>query len=117
MGFFASSGILNQRGFFSAPTAAEAPPPPPPPSGIPASTQTIIVTNSQDGNWDYTYEKNPDYPVWEAVDRNLELQGTWRIRNSETNEEINNPSSDPNFIPTSGWTKDGSPFSITITAA
>ena len=40
MGFFASSGILNQRGFFSAPVSAA---PPPAPSGIPTSTQTIYL--------------------------------------------------------------------------
>ena len=48
MGFFASSGILNQRGFFSPPTAAEAPPPPPPPSGITiATTSNVRVNYSQ----------------------------------------------------------------------
>jgi len=42
MGFFASSGILNQRGFFSAPVSAA-----PPPSGIPvASTNSIILTGN-----------------------------------------------------------------------
>ena len=55
MGFFASTGILNQRGFFSPPTAAEAPPPPPPPSGIVvASTNQIVVTNAGSFNGTYT---------------------------------------------------------------
>ena len=44
MGFFASSGILNQRGFFSAPVSAA-------PSGIPvASTASIVIGNAGAGN-------------------------------------------------------------------
>ena len=43
MGFFASSGILNSRGFFSAPVSAA----PPAPSGIPvASTASIVIGNA-----------------------------------------------------------------------
>ena len=39
MGFFASSGILNRRGFFSAPVSAA----PPAPSGIPVATSVVNV--------------------------------------------------------------------------
>lgn len=94
------------------------------PRGIPvAGTNSVIVTNSQDGNWDYTYVKDPVYPLWEAVNRQLFYSNQlrmWRMRNLETPGlalELHNPSTNTNFIPTSGWTKDGSPFSITITAA
>ena len=53
MGFFSSSGILNQRGFFSPPTTAEASPPPPPPSGIPvALTLEILVSGLTQQNSD-----------------------------------------------------------------
>ena len=49
MGFFASSGILNQRGFFSAPVSAA----PPAPSGIPvASTLEILVSGLTQQNSD-----------------------------------------------------------------
>ena len=84
------------------------------PSGIPASTQIIIVTGSND--FDNTYIKSGT--VWYASDREIALvSGFWRIRNSETNQELNNPSSDANYIPTTGWTENGSPYAITITAA
>ena len=47
MGFFASSGILNRRGFFSAPVSAA----PPGPSGIPvASTASVVIGNAGAGN-------------------------------------------------------------------
>ena len=84
------------------------------PSGIPVSTQTIIVTGSND--FDDTYIKSGT--VWYAYDREIStFVGFWRIRNSETNQELNNPSSDANYIPTTGWTENGSPYAITITAA
>jgi len=41
MGFFASSGILNRRGFFSAPVSAA----PPGPSGISVADAATIVIN------------------------------------------------------------------------
>ena len=83
------------------------------PSGIPVSTQTIIVTGSND--FDETYTKSGT--VWYAPDREILFSGFWRIRNSETNQELNNPSSDANYIPTTGWTENGSPYAITLTAA
>ena len=98
-------GITNAR---KPPSGGAAP------SGIPASTQTIIVTGSND--FDDTYTKSG--PVWSAPDRDISIfAGFWRIRNSETNQELNNPSSDANYIPTTGWTENGSPYAITITAA
>jgi hypothetical protein len=84
------------------------------PSGISVSTQTIIVTGSND--FDETYTKSG--AAWFAPDREISLfSGFWRIRNNETNQELNNPSSDANYIPTTGWTENGSPYAITITAA
>lgn len=52
MGFFASTGILNQRGFFSAPVSAA----PPAPSGIPvASTASVVISGN--GFFNGTYAK------------------------------------------------------------
>ena len=57
MGFFASSGILNSRGFFSAPVSAV----PPPPSGIPvADTYSINLVDP-----DYAYLSG-NYPFTDA---------------------------------------------------
>jgi len=87
------------------------------PSGIPASTQTIIVTNA--GSFSSTYTNTiPNIYWFGGGDLDFEfLVTSWRFRNSETNAEINNPSSDANYIPTTGWTQNGSPIAITITAA
>ena len=62
MGFFASSGILNRRGFFSAPVAAA----PPAPSGIVFSTTSNVTVNY--ATYPYTLAK----------------QGTFTNNNSET---------------------------------
>jgi hypothetical protein len=86
------------------------------PSGIPVSTQTIIVTNA--GSFNATYTNVVPTIVWSNDgDLALELNPTWRLRNSETNAELNNASSDANYIPTTGWTQNGSPIAITLTAA
>ena len=59
MGFFASSGILNRRGFFSAPVSAA-------PSGIPvASTANVVISNAPQGqfvsmNGTYVKKVNPE---------------------------------------------------------
>ena len=123
MGFFASSGILNQRGFFSAPVSAA----PPAPSGIPvAGADNILITTN---TFSYIFEKNLDqqrYQYLEGCDDegcairiflliyNRFNQGTpWSLYDS--NEDViisENPSVNPDFIPTSGWSP-----SITITAA
>jgi hypothetical protein len=89
----------------------------PAPSGIPASTQTIILTNA--GSFDATYTNVVPTFVWDnGGDLILEFNGiAWRFRNSDTNAELNNPSSDANYIPTTGWTQNGSPITITLTAA
>jgi hypothetical protein len=87
------------------------------PSGIPVSTQTIIVTNA--GSFNATYTNVIPTIYWDnGGDLALEFLGTaWRFRNSDTNAELNNTSSDANYIPTTGWTENGSPIAITITAA
>ena len=87
------------------------------PSGIPASTQTIIVTNNADFNSTYINQIPTIY--WDnGGDLDLEFLVTaWRFKNTETNAELNNTSSDANYIPTTGWTQNGSPVTITITAA
>ena len=87
------------------------------PSGIPVSTQTVIVTNA--GSFNATYTNTVPTIFWyNGGDLGLEFFVTsWRFRNSDTNAELNNPSSDANYIPTTGWTQDGSPIAITITAA
>ena len=101
-------------GYDAGSAARERPATPAAPSGIPVSTQIIIVTGSN--HFDDTYIKSGT--VWYASDREIALvSGFWRIRNSETNQELNNPSSDANYIPTTGWTENGSPYAITITAA
>ena len=92
------------------PSAAAAP------SGIPVSTQTIIVTNA--GSFNATYTNVVPNIAWDnGGDLALELVVTWRLRNSDTSAELNNPSGDLNYIPTTGWTQNGSPIAITITAA
>jgi len=86
------------------------------PSGIPVSTQTIIVTNA--GSFNATYTNVVPNIAWDnGGDLALELFVTWRLRNSDTSAELNNTSSDANYIPTTGWTQNGSPIAITITAA
>ena len=86
------------------------------PSGIPVATQTIIVTNA--GSFNATYTNVVPTISWDnGGDLALELFVTWRLRNSDTNAELNNPSGDLNYIPTTGWTQNGSPIAITITAA
>ena len=89
---------------------------PPAPSGIPVATQTIIVTNA--GSFNSTYINQIPNTYWDnGGDLALELNPTWRFRNNDTNAELNNISSDANYIPTTGWTQNGSPIAITITAA
>ena len=86
------------------------------PSGIPVATETIIVTNA--GSFNGTYvNNNPNVNWYDGFDSNLQLNPPWRFINTETNAELNNPSSDANYIPTTGWTQNGSPIAITITAA
>lgn len=86
------------------------------PSGIPVATQTVIVTNA--GSFNATYTNLVPTLLWNSTDLDLEFLFTsWRFINSETNAELNNPSNDANYIPTTGWTQNGSPIAITITAA
>jgi len=89
------------------------------PSGIPVSTQTIIVTNNADFNSPYINQVPNIY--WDNggdlfLEFSLDLNA-WRFRNGDTNAELNNPSTDASYIPTTGWTQNGSPVTITITAA
>ena len=86
------------------------------PSGIPVATETIIVTNA--GSFNGTYvNNNPNVNWYDGFDSNLRFDPPWKFVNAETNAELNNPSSDANYIPTTGWTQNGSPIAITITAA
>ena len=112
MGFFASSGILNQRGFLSAPVSAA---PPPPPSGIPISTATITVLTVGGTSAATTgdYSKQSDTEWWAGSDYYLRYDGTWYFQYEDTNSFSYHPTgTNPNFIPDTGW-NDG----ITITAA
>jgi len=117
MGFFASSGILNQRGFFSPPVSAA-----PPPSGIPvATTNSVIVTYS---GYNRTLSKpgilggySVNYGGEGEYDDILYFNSTnnrWEFPGPYSNNDIGavNSSTNPDFIPTSGWSP-----SITITAA
>jgi hypothetical protein len=92
--------------------------PPAAPSGIPSSTQTVIVTNSV--NFNGTYSRSTS-TYWVLVQSNsvvIEFTGaSWIFYDFESAVGLNNPSSDANYIPTTGWTQEGSPATITITAA
>ena len=131
MGFFASSGILNQRGFFSAPVS-EAPPAP---SGIVvASTLSIIINGADSADGTYTrstasstYTPEPvagTYNYYNGVfyltsPGNTNYNGDypdnqWTLGIGSDGATIYsfNPSTDATIIPTSGWD-----YAITITAA
>ena len=118
MGFFASSGILNQRGFFSPPVSAA----PPAPSGIPvASTTSIVVTFGDVSQGTYL---RIDYPTFinyllqdppeniNFINLRFFTQGgtTWSIQQYSAGEEselvyrATNASLDGTTIPTTGWT-------------
>jgi hypothetical protein len=87
------------------------------PSGIPASTQTVIITNNADFNGTYSRLYSG---YWEHVEYSvlfIRLLGSWSINDSDASIELNNPSSDANYIPTTGWTRNGEPVTITLTAA
>jgi hypothetical protein len=86
------------------------------PTGIPVATETIIVSSNTSFNGTFT-NTVPNIFWSDGIDSGLEFNATWRFRNAETNAELNNPSSDANYIPTTGWTENGSPIAITITAA
>ena len=132
MGFFASSGILNQRGFFSPPVSAA----PPAPSGIPAASTTSIVVTFGDVSQG-TYLRI-DYPTFinyllqdppeniNFINLRFFTQGgtTWSIQQYSAGEEselvyrATNASLDGTTIPTTGWTYTvGSGLPITITAS
>ena len=118
MGFFASSGILNRRGFFSAPAAAEAPPPPPPPSGIPvAGTNEIVVISSNafipSGTWSLNGARMEDI----TGDRYLVFDGisTWEFYDNFIPIAAATGSAD--YYPFSGYAIIDGGGSITITAA
>ena len=112
MGFFASSGILNQRGFFSAPVSAA----PPAPSGIPVATTTAILVNGQTfdryntfGSYFYGTDDQGTIAVewngssWWWIDRQGE--DPFFFLNNSQNQT-------PDYVPTENW--EGG---ITITAA
>ena len=120
MGFFASSGILNQRGFFSAPVSAA-----PPPSGIVAATAgdlTIdfgyfsgaIYSKISNTQWIMVFgEGETQRLVWNTI-----IANTWVLDANNGDFRATNPSSDSTIIPTSGWTYTiSSGPAITITAA
>ena len=121
MGFFASSGILNQRGFFSAPASAA----PPAPSGIPVATQNLVINFGAGDSRNGTYISqggivwgNPEWsPYYVLAIPNAFGNGdpqTWTFWDADGFQPVDpsNPSTDPNFIPNSGWSPN-----ITITAA
>ena len=134
MGFFASSGILNQRGFFSAPVSAALPAP----SGFPdvASTNQISITNVSGtmfnipNNGVGTYTKDGDYngSGGDVLRYSFDVYfnakiafgnagdgyDQWYLGYYDDNDFVysTNPSTDPTIIPTTGWSP-----SITITAA
>ena len=132
MGFFASSGILNQRGFFSAPVSAA----PPAPSGIPvASTTSIVITFGDVSQGTYLRYDYPTFIQYLLQDPPGNIGfitlsfyptqgGTWKIEQYSAGEEselvyrATNASLDGTTIPTTGWTYTvGSGLPITITAA
>jgi hypothetical protein len=90
------------------------------PAGISASTQTVIVTNNVDFNGTYSM-LSPPSPYWRTANELLVLTFTgasWTFLDTDTGTGLQNPSSDGNYIPTTGWTNDfGIPVTITITAA
>jgi len=132
MGFFASSGILNRRGFFSAPASAA----PPAPSGIVVASTLSIIINGTGSNADGTYTRStassPSTPEPGAGTYNYYKGSFYLTSPGNTNYNGDypdnqwtlgysndpvvlfsfNPSTDPTIIPTTGW----SPI-ITITAA
>jgi len=95
----------------------------PAPSGIPASTQTVIVNGSgYAGGFSGTYSMPfPPSPYWRTANELLVLDFTgasWRFIDSDTGSGLQNPSSNGSYIPTTGWTDDYlSPVTLTITAA
>ena len=142
MGFFAPSGILNRRGFFSAPVSAA----PPSPSGIPYSISQVILSGFNETNLGIDHTNNPITLTkrtasgipneWANIDNlayNVFLarlnpnnpNGTWRIFFQQFGEEgfgsvtiATNPSTSTTEIPTTGWVlESGVTGAITITAA
>ena len=131
MGFFASSGILNRRGFFSAPVSAA-----PPASGIPVASATSIVVTFGDvsqGTYlrynyplliQYLLQDPPETIAFITLSFYPTQGGTWTIKQHSAGEDselvyqATNPSLDGTTIPTTGWTYTvGSGLPITITAA
>jgi hypothetical protein len=95
------------------------------PSGLPvASTESIRVTGPGINNRLFT--KTNDVPFFGGVGygddlypRYIRFDGIWKLQyidyfddNYHITDEATNPSTDPNYIPTTGWSP-----SLTITAA
>ena len=120
MGFFASSGILNRRGFFSAPVSAA----PPAPSGIPVSTTLVNVDYGNQNTGLFGTNKTVDSSIYipEQVwyqqgqggtkeyflDFNFNISGLWSFLLFNSGAGVNgyqwkNNSNDATTIPTSGW--------------
>ena len=122
MGFFASSGLLNQRGFFSPPVSAA----PPAPSGIVAATAgdlTIdfgyfsgaIYSKLSNTEWIMYFSGGEEF---QQLKWNTIIANTWVLDANNGDFRATNPSSDSTIIPTSGWTYTiSSGPAITIAAA
>jgi hypothetical protein len=99
------------------------------PSGIPISTTNLIINFGVGNPWNGAYSNKysvefpfnrwtddfagGDYGIWSP--NGLFSNATWTFIDTDTGEKTDiptNPSTNPNFIPTSGWSS-----SITITAA
>lgn len=100
------------------------------PSGIPISTTNLIINFGVGNPWNGAYSNKfsvmfpfnrwtddfagGDYGIW-PPNGGLYNNATWTFIDTDTGEKTGiptNPSTDPNYIPTTGWSP-----STTITAA
>jgi hypothetical protein len=93
------------------------------PAGIPISTTNLIINFGVGDFRNGTYRKAVGYNIWAEVNDNIYMihapnafygNTTWGFYDDNESQFIppTNPSTDPNFIPTAGWSP-----SFTITAA
>ena len=115
MGFFASSGILNQRGFFSAPVSAA----PPAPSGIVvATTNQILISDNQfywGNNSPYDRQGSVGNYYYEFGNSSLQFtEGSWVLIDIGDGffDFRDATLTNPDLLPFTGWGG-----RITITAA
>ena len=94
------------------------------PSGIPISTQNLVIYFGVGDIRNGTYAKNPSLNIWlELIETIYQIHApnaffantTWAFYDDNVGDftDPTNSSTNPNFIPTSGWINP----SITITAA